>query len=146
MYQTIERRTLAIVEVEHKRQINDADTGRSVELVITAFEPSQDQALDDHLRQLMRTLHQNRVLNSDEQQLAIDTQDDLEPKVEDVIAAQRAHQAAQPHVFDPADGSDECTLCGEELEHELHVVTAAPEQEADEDGSADPEPDTDDAA
>lgn len=131
MYNTLERKTLAIVEVEHKRQINDADTGRGVELVIIAFEPSQDDALDDHLRQLMRTLHQNRVLHSEGQQLTIDTSDDVEPSVADVVAAQKAHEANVPHPYDPGEdsepGDDACVLCGEEIDHELHAVATEPE-------------------
>lgn len=144
MYNTPERRTLALVEVEHKRQVNDVDTGRTIELVITAFEPSQDENLDAHIRQLMRTMHQNRVLQADDTQLTIENAGDLEPKVEDVIAAQRAHQAGQPHLFDPADEGDDCTVCGEVLEHQLHLVVDDPAVEPDEDpaddSAEDPEP------
>jgi predicted ATP-dependent Lon-type protease len=125
MYNTQGRSTLAIVELAHKRQINDDDTGRSVELVITSLEPSQNPELDDHLRQLMRTLHQNRVLHSEDQALDIEIAGDIEPSVDAVIAAQRAHAAGEPHVFDPGeDGSDDCVVCGEDLEHDLHKLAA----------------------
>lgn len=102
MYGTQGRTTVAIVELRHKRQINDDDTGRSVELVIEALEPSQDDKLDEHLRQLMRTMHQGRVLNSEDGQLAIDTQDDLEPSVEKIIAARQAD--TDPYTYVHAKG------------------------------------------
>jgi hypothetical protein len=131
MYHSLEKRTLFIGEVEHKRQSNDADTGRNVELVITTFEPSQDPALDDHLRQLLRTLHQNRVLHSEDQALDIEVNGDLEPSVDAVIAAQRAHEATQPHIFDPAEDGDACTICGEDLEHQLHDLDHVDDEPAD---------------
>lgn len=131
MYSTLERSTYAIVRLKHARQINDTATGRKVELAIEEVEPSISEDLDAHLRQLMRTMHQNRVLNSDSQQLSIDTQGDLEPSVSDVIAAQRAHEANAPHPYDPGEdsepGDDACVLCGEEIDHELHAVATEPE-------------------
>lgn len=93
MYSTLGRRTIAVVELKHVRQINDDKTGRKVELSIEALEPSTSPELDDHLRQVMRTLHQNRALKADGEQLAIDTADDLEPTVEGVIAAGEQHIA-----------------------------------------------------
>lgn len=93
MYHSMGKRTLAIVELVHKRQINDEDTGRKVELAISMLEPSTDPKLDDYLRNLTKTLHQNRVLKSSDEQLQIETQDDLEPTVEQVIAAGQQHLA-----------------------------------------------------
>lgn len=93
MYHTKGRSTLAVVELVHKRQIDDEDTGRKVELAIRLVEPSTSADLDTHLRELMNTMHQNRVLQSRDDQLTIDTTDDLEPTVEQVIAAGQQHVA-----------------------------------------------------
>lgn len=93
MYHSKGSRTLAIVELVHKRQVDDEDTGRKVELAISLLEPSTSAELDDHLRELTRTLHQNRVLKSKDDQLQIDTLDDLEPTVDGVIAAGKQHIA-----------------------------------------------------
>jgi hypothetical protein len=93
MFHSLGRSTLAIVELEHKRKIDDDDTGRQVELVLKMVEPSTDANLDSHLRELTRTMHQNRVLNSRDHQLQIETTDDLEPTLEQVIAAGEQHVA-----------------------------------------------------
>ncbi|GAW57621.1 hypothetical protein, partial [Nocardioides sp. PD653] len=93
MYNTLERSTLAIVRLTHKRQINDADAGRTVELSIDMLEPSTSAELDDYLLNLCKTLHQNRTLKSEDAQLQIDTIDDLEPTVEQVIQAGQQHIA-----------------------------------------------------
>lgn len=132
MYATQGRTTLAIVELRHKRQINDDDTGRSVELVIEALEPSQDPTLDDHLRQLMRTMHQNRVLTADDQQLAIETAGDVEPSVEKVIAAREAADAAdRPHEF-LDDGTGDCELCEGPKGNPIHAELEDVPEPADE--------------
>lgn len=121
MYGTQGRTTLAIVELRHKRQINDDDTGRSVELVIEALEPSQDPTLDEHLRQLMRTMHQNRVLTADDQQLQIDTAGDVEPSVEKVIAAREAAEAAdRPHPY-VGDPNGDCDICDAPKGNPIHA-------------------------
>jgi hypothetical protein len=124
MYNTLERGTYAIVRLKHVRQINDTTAGRKVELVIEEIEPSQDPTLDEHLQQLMRTIHQNRVLHSDGQQLTIDGPDDLEPSVEQVI---KARQGSTPHVFDPSEDGDDCIVCGEDLDHQLHALLDDPD-------------------
>lgn len=93
MYHTKGKRTLAIVELVHKRQVDDEDTGRKVELAISLLEPSTSPELDDHLRELTKTMHQNRVLKSTDDQLQIDTLDAVEPTVEQVIEAGKQHIA-----------------------------------------------------
>lgn len=105
MYHSPGRRTVALVELKHARQINDDDTGRKVELTIELIEPVQDEEMEKHLRQVMKTLHQNRALKSDGEQLAIDVRDDLEPTVEQVVAAGKHHEASTDEPL--PDGGDE---------------------------------------
>lgn len=107
MYGTLGRSTMAIVRLVHKRQINDDDTGRTVELVIDLLEPSTSTDLDEHLRELTRTLHQNRALKADDQQLEINTLDDVEPTVEQVIAAGAQHIAETDDELPDSDEDDE---------------------------------------
>lgn len=110
MFNTLGRSTLAIVELEHKRKIDDDDTGRTVELVVRLIEPSTSETLDAHLRELMRTMHQNRVLTAEDQQLQIETMDDLEPTVEGVIAAGQVHiSETDDELPNPDDEADETT-------------------------------------
>jgi hypothetical protein len=108
MYGTLGRRTLAIVELKHHGRGETDDNGRTVQLQIAQIEPSRDANLDDHLRELMRTMHQNRALHADDQQLQIDNLDDVEPTVERVIAAGQEHiaQTDQPFDEEDPDGDD----------------------------------------
>lgn len=139
MFNTQGRSTLAIVELRHKRKIDDDDTGRGVELVIEALEPSQETSLDDHLRQLMRTMHQNRVLHSEDQALDIQVEGDLEPSVDAVIAAQKAHAAGEPHIFEPGEADEDggTCWCGEGFEADVHAPVGATELEPATPGDAD---------
>lgn len=110
MFNTLGHTTLAIVEFEHKRKIDD-DTGRQVELVMKMVEPSTSPTLDAHLRELTRTMHQNRVLTDEDAQLQIDTMDDLEPTVEGVIAAGQAHVAHTDDELPDPHEEPESGLC-----------------------------------
>ncbi len=104
MYNSPGRFTMAIVELKHVRQIHDADGDRQVELIINQIEPSTSPDLDAHLRNLTRTMHQNRALHSVDQQLQIETSDDLEPTIEQVIAAGEQHVAeTDDQLPDPDD-------------------------------------------
>jgi hypothetical protein len=87
LYDNLGTYTMAIVELRAEKRFDDADGSHGVELVLTQVEPSEDGRLDDHLRNLTKALHTNRVLNSEDQQLQLDTADDISPKVTDVIAA-----------------------------------------------------------
>jgi len=107
MYHTKGKRTLAIVELVHKRQVDDEDTGRKVELAISLLEPSTSPELDDYLRNLTKTMHQNRVLKSQDEQLQIDTLDDVEPTVEQVIAAGQQHIAQTDDELPNPDEQDD---------------------------------------
>jgi hypothetical protein len=107
MYHSPGRRTMAVVELKHARQINDDETGRKVELTIEQIYPAQDDILDEHLRQLMKTVKQNQVLKSDGDQLAIDVRSDLEPTVEQVVAAGRHHEATTDDELPDPEPDDE---------------------------------------
>jgi uncharacterized protein YneF (UPF0154 family) len=116
---------MGIIELEVDETREKTDGANKVMLTIKQVHVSMgNEGTEAHLRQLTRSMHQQQVLNSPDQPLPIDSKDDIEPKVEDVIAARRAHDASQPHVFDSDDNEDEparCLLCGELEADELHV-------------------------
>lgn len=94
---------------------------RRIDLVLTQVEPAMDSRLEDHLRELTRTLHQNRVLTSEDQELPIDGQEDLEPSVEQIIAAREAAEAAdRPHQF-VDDGAGDCEVCDGPKGNPIHA-------------------------
>jgi hypothetical protein len=124
------------LEVDETREKTDAN---KVMLTIKQVFVVTDPEDDAHLRQLTRSLNQQIKLNSPDQPLPIETQADLEPSVEEVRAARRAHDAAQPHVFDSDDNElapARCLLCGELEDNDLHVPDPA-----DLEPGEDPEPD-----
>lgn len=131
-------RVMAVIELCVDDAHNKHDAPNHVDFTIEQLVPFPDDRGDQHLRQLTKSAHQERILHSDDEQLAIDTQDDLEPSVEDVIEAQRAHQANQPHVFDPAEDGDDCVVCREDFDHQLHVTVPEPAVEPDEEPADDP--------
>lgn len=82
------RRIMAIVELEVEETHENKDGDRKVDLTITAVEPiDYGSKLEDHVRGLQRATYQERKLAGPDQPLAIDTKDDLEPNVVDVIAS-----------------------------------------------------------
>ena len=140
MYATLGRRTLAIVELKHHARTETDDNGRSVQLQITQIEPSVDERLDDHLRELMRTMHQNRALKADDQQLQIDTLDDTEPTVTQVIAAGQQHIAQTDDALDLEDDDHEAEseAARQQIEQEgTDAVYADEEQPPDDDDHQD---------
>lgn len=158
MYNTLGKSTLAIVELKHSRQIHDADGDRAVELVLTLVEPSTNPDLDAHLRELTRTMHQNRVLQSRDDQLQIETGEDLEPKVEDVIRAGQHHIAQTddelPEPGDESDGDteyddshdfeagpDDSCICGRSYGDPIHGHDVAADWVDSQHGDAPEEPD-----
>ncbi|WP_154402722.1 hypothetical protein [Nocardioides speluncae] len=108
MFTQVGRHFMAIVEmrVEEPHGPN-AEGKRRVDLILTQVEPCNDDNLDSHLRELCRGLHYNRKLHDADQQLEIDTQDDIEPKVADVIAAGKAQHADLFAVPEPPADEDE---------------------------------------
>jgi hypothetical protein len=115
------RRIMAIVELKVEERHEKAEGQNRVDLVIEQVEPATEQILDDHLRELTRTKHQNRVLQSEDAQLQIETGADVEPSVEDIIAARQAADAAdQPHEF-VDDGTGDCDICDGPKGNPIHA-------------------------
>lgn len=110
---------MAVVEVMVD-VIHDGREQKVSDLAIQQFWPATDDKLDDHLRNLTRTLHQNHALASEDQQLAIDTGDDLAPKVSDVLAEGAKHE---PHDYvSMGDDVDQCEICGERESEDRHQI------------------------
>lgn len=83
---------------------------RGITLVITKLEVADDTILEEHLRELSRTLYLNR--QHDKDQPSLDGGDGINPKVGDVIQAGVRHR---PHPFLPVDAADDngiCDVCG----------------------------------
>jgi hypothetical protein len=106
----------------------NAEGKRRVDLILTQVEPAMDQVLEDHLRELTRTVYQNRVLTSEDAQLQIETAADLEPSVEDIIAARQAADAAdRPHEF-VDDGAGDCEACDGPKANPIHAELDDPDE------------------
>lgn len=115
MYAHKGKHYMAIVELNVDETHDRADGKRKVDLVFTQVEPALDDRLDEHLRELTRTLHYNRKLHSPDEQLQIDTLDDVEPTVEGVVAAGQHFIAAHDDELpDPEDEPDDDQLEPEE--------------------------------
>jgi len=100
---------LALVELQVVDKRGPNIKGRSkVELAITQIDPVTDENLDEHLREIQRTLAYNRGLDGH----TGTTTQGQEPTVDQVLAAGAKHR---PHPFLPVDASDEnpiCDVCG----------------------------------
>lgn len=114
-------RIMAIVELCVDDAHNKHDAPNHVDFTIEQLVPFPEQRDEDHLRSLTKSAHQARVLNSDDEQLAIDTQGDLEPTVEDVIAERETADAAdRPHEY-LGDVKGDCDLCGAPKGNQIHA-------------------------
>lgn len=100
---------MAIVELVVDVTSDKRDGTHKVQLAIAGLEVVVDSPdMDEHLRGIQRTLHQNRGIH--EGQLAIE--DSLEPTVKDHIERGAMHR---PHPFLPVDAADDnpiCDVCG----------------------------------
>ncbi|HEY1117705.1 MAG TPA: hypothetical protein VGE43_08370 [Acidimicrobiales bacterium] len=108
MYRNKGRRYMAIVELKVEETHEKADGNRKVDLVMTMVEPAEDSNLDEHLRELTRTLHFNRGLDGH----TGTTTEGQERTVADVMAS---GQHFRPHPFLPVDASQDnpiCDVCG----------------------------------
>jgi hypothetical protein len=92
LYANKGKRVMAIVELHAVERHEKADGTRRVDLVLEQVEPATDDTLAEHLRELTRTLYQNRA-QADGQQAIDDT---LIPDLKDAIAAGTQHR---PHPF-----------------------------------------------
>lgn len=108
LYANKGKRVMAIVELHAVERHEKADGTRRVDLVLEMVEPATDDNLTDHLRELTRTMYQNRAIADG--QLAIE--DSLTPSIEDAVSAGAQHR---PHPFLPVDATVEdgiCDVCG----------------------------------
>ncbi len=110
LYNRLGSHMMFIVEGRVDSRTEGTDGAHKVQLTLTMVEPATDDTLDDHLRELARTLHFNRAIDTDQPML--DGGDGINPKVGDVIAAGHRHR---PHPFLPVDAADDngiCDVCG----------------------------------
>lgn len=130
------KRLMAVVELEVVTPHGpDKEGKRSVDLVITQLEPAPEDMTEAHLRELTRSFHYERKLASPDDQLQIQTGDDLEPKVSDVLAAGKAFE---PHELFAQPGVPHmCDICGQPSSAAIHSVT---DDDAPEDDEAEEEP------
>jgi hypothetical protein len=109
LFNRVGHHMLAIVEVQVVDKHGPNLKGqRGIELVITSIEPAEDSNLEDHLRELTRTLHYNRGLDGH----VGTTTEGQERTVADVMAS---GQQYRPHPFLPDDAAKDtpiCDVCG----------------------------------
>lgn len=96
------RRIMAIVELCVSDAHNKHDAPNHVDFTIEQAVPFLEDSEDDFLRRMTKSAHQARVLNSDGEQLSIETGDDVEPSVEKIIAAREAE--TDPYQYMHAKG------------------------------------------
>lgn len=108
LYANKGKRIMAIVELHAVERHEKADGSRRVDLVVEQVEPATEDNVAEHLRELTRTMYQNRAIA--EGQLSID--DSLTPSITDAVAAGAQHR---PHPFLPVDAANDdgiCDVCG----------------------------------
>lgn len=152
---------MGIVEIKVDETHENAEGKRKVDLILTQVEPSTDRNLDEHLRELTRTLYYNRQ-TADGQQPTLETSDGIEPTVDAVIAA---NPGLKPHDYissmlavDDTENGPVCDVCGKTEADAIHHMPSTepfkvdveepatagdPDVEEDPDG---PEPDEDEPA
>lgn len=120
---------MAVVELRVVRPHGpDTEDKRSVDLQLLQVHPAWgDQGLEDHLRNLTRSMHNARQMTSEDGQTMISTQSDVEPTVEEVTKAGKMHE---PHEYvqapDKADGQG-CDVCGNPEFAKVHDASEKPE-------------------
>ena len=111
-----------IAQVRYEGVHKKRDGSRKVDLVITDLEATTDGDADEHVRGVQRALFMNRKLHgTDSQPALMDSIDDKEPTVEEVMAKGRQYT---PHDFEHDPSVDEdyvCSVCGNVEDHALHV-------------------------
>lgn len=117
---------MAIVEFRSTQTHEEVGGKQKVDLEVLSIEPAIDEAgaAEEHLRGLQRAIYMNRKLHSEDAQPTLDSTDDIEPKVSDVIAAQAG---AVPHDFVREGKSGNCEVCGNDPFHQLHTTDEANE-------------------
>lgn len=128
---------MAVVELRSDSRTENTDGDQKVSIEILSIEPAVDPngAGEAHLRNFARSLYYERQLLSADAQPTLESVDDIEPKVADVIAAQAG---AVPHEYVREGKTGNCEVCGNDPFHHLHE-TSDPD-EANEDTQGDDEP------
>lgn len=109
---------IAVVEFhveETSERIRDGK--ETIKLSIGNLEVADEPTTEDAVRQIQRSLYQRRKLNADDAQLSIETREDLEPTVEQVVAA---NPGLLPHEYAAGTLDGECDVCGHEPGDALH--------------------------
>jgi len=123
LYDQLGSKVLAIVEIVSDKRGDDRSGNEHVDLQILSIEPVVEDA-EDHVRGLQRAMFMNRKLHSTDAQPTLDSVDDVEPKVEEVMA--KGIQFT-PHDFESAGRGDdgkwlnECNVCGAGDDAPLHA-------------------------
>lgn len=111
LHANLGHKIVAVVELVSEARTEKRDGNEAVTLSILTLEPAPDTQTTEHLRELARAFHfERRLEEGDPGQMRLD--DNIEPKVADVIAAGHRHT---PHPFLPDDAAKDtpiCDLCG----------------------------------
>jgi hypothetical protein len=129
---------LAIVELVSDKRGDDREGSEHVDLQILTLEIVDDKAVD-HVRGLQRAHFMNRKLHSEDYQPTLDSADDVEPNVSDVMA--KGLQFTPHDYFREIDGTN-CNICGNPEDAPLHA--GGPDDEDTEDEADDADDDADD--
>ncbi len=124
LYSNLGRHEMFIVEGRVDARTEGNDGTHKVQLSLTLVEPAVNAEVAEHLRELARTLYQNRALSDG--QLAIDHSLDDEPTVDQVVNAGAKHR---PHPFLPDDAAKDtpiCDVCGFLQEAAVHAEIGDP--------------------
>lgn len=108
LHDNLGKTIVAIVEITSEARTEKKSGAEHVQLSIGMLEVAPDGLAADHVRELARSFHYERQLKDG--QMAID--DDIEPKVADVL---EAGQRFTPHPFlaaDPEADNPICEVCG----------------------------------
>lgn len=145
LFQQVGRSIMAIVEIQVADKSGPNLKGkRKVHMVLEQIEPAMDPSLDEHLRELTRTLFYNRKV--DEGQPTLDG-DDVEPKVADVLAAGARYR---PHPYmtsqlaiDDSEAGPVCDVCGRIEDAAVHQAEQS-DDDPDEPDEEEPDDEPDD--
>lgn len=135
LHDNLGKTIVAVVELTADARSENRDGDEKVQLTIGMIEVAPDGLAADHVRELARSFHYERQLADGQPTL---DGDDIEPKVDDVIAAGQRHR---PHPFLPDDAAKDTPICDVCGQHEAASVHADRTALDDPFGTPDPEPD-----
>lgn len=106
------KKILAVVELVAETRQEKRNGDEKVVLSILTVEPAPNSMTEDHLRELARSFHYERQLADG--QLSLETGDDIEPKVADVLE-QGAKHRPHPYLASTLSTDDDavCDVCGQ---------------------------------